>query len=106
MLRSLLGDRAPWLVRWLPVVGVLVGLGMGALLWALTGSIFFLAREGTIAIGGVLGLVGGVVARTRVGRWLLEFTEAPLQHAPDLPAEFRHVDSRVEPRPPAGWPRY
>ena len=37
-LEVLLGGRAPWLVRWLPVIGVALGLGLGGLVWLVVGS--------------------------------------------------------------------
>jgi hypothetical protein len=89
-LEILLGGRAPWLVRWLPVVGVALGLALGGLVWLLVGSEVILLRESLLALGGMVGLVVGLLERTRVGRLLLADTATPeVPH--DLPAEFAHV---------------
>jgi hypothetical protein len=95
VLRRLLGARAPRRVRWLPVVGVVAGLGTGVLVWRGLGSGFLLGREIAIAVGGLVGLAWGAVARTRVGAWLATLDRgAPA----DLPREFRDLPVRRDPR--------
>ncbi|MEN3279990.1 MAG: hypothetical protein V7607_1130 [Solirubrobacteraceae bacterium] len=88
-LETLLGGRAPWLVPWLPVVGVALGLVLGGLTWLIVGSDIVLLREAVLALGAVLGLAAGLLERTRVGRLLL--TEPRPDMPDELPAEFDHL---------------
>jgi hypothetical protein len=89
-LEILLGGRAPWLVPWLPVVGVALGFALGGLVWLAVRSEIILLREGALMLGALVGLVVGLLERTRVGRLLLAQTMTPeVPH--DLPAEFDHV---------------
>jgi hypothetical protein len=88
-LEMLLGGRAPSLVRWLPVIGVGLGLALGGLIWLVVGSEIILLRERVLALGALAGLVTGLLERTRLGRLLL--AEPPPDLPPDLPAEFDHL---------------
>ena len=88
-LETLLGGRAPWIVPWLPLVGVALGLALGGLTWLIVGSEIILLREAVLALGGVLGLLAGLLERTRVGRVVL--AESRPDMPDDLPAEFDHL---------------
>ncbi|HEX7300952.1 MAG TPA: hypothetical protein VF257_18285 [Solirubrobacteraceae bacterium] len=77
------------MVRWLPVIGVALGIAVGAVVWLVVGADVLFLREAVLALGGVLGLVAGLMERTRVGRMLL--ADPNVEVPPDLPAEFHHV---------------
>jgi hypothetical protein len=94
-LEIVLGGRAPWLVRWLPVVGVALGFAVGALLWVVIGSGVVLVREVLLVIAAGGGLIAGRLERTRIGRMLV--TDAP-ETTDDLPAEFGHLVRRFDHR--------
>jgi hypothetical protein len=94
-LEILLGGRAPWLVPWLPLVGVALGLALGALVWLVAGSRIILFREAAVALGAAFGLAVGLFERTRVGRAMLA---EPRPDVHDLPAEFDHVPRRFDHR--------
>jgi hypothetical protein len=95
-LEILLGGRMPRLVRWLPVIGVGLGLALGGLVWLVVGSEIILLREALLAFGAVAGLVVGLLERTRVGRLLL--TDPAPDLPAELPAEFDHLARRFDHR--------
>jgi hypothetical protein len=68
---------------------VVLGFASGGLVWLIVGSEVVLLREAVLALGAVLGLVAGLLERTRVGRLLL--TEPPPDLPDGLPSEFDHL---------------
>ena len=82
---------------WLPVLGVLLGLAAGALVWEVAGTRVLLVREVTLAVAAALGLALGFLGRTRLGRWLVdEVDQRPFRA--DLPREFHHLRPPRNPR--------
>jgi len=86
----LLGGRAPGLVRWLPVIGAVLGFIVGGVVWLAVGSEIVLLREVALVAGAIYGLVVGRIERTRIGQVLLSDTQPPEVPA-DLPSEFGHL---------------
>jgi uncharacterized protein YebE (UPF0316 family) len=64
-------------------------MAVGGLVWLVVGSEVVLLREAVLALGGTVGLVAGLLERTRLGRMLVEAAAHELP--PDLPSEFRDV---------------
>jgi hypothetical protein len=59
------------------------------LVWLVVGNEIVLLREALLAVGGVVGLRGGLLERTRLGRML--FIEGAAEPPPDLPSEFHDL---------------
>jgi hypothetical protein len=90
VLERLLGGLAPGLVRWLPAIGVVLGLIVGGVVWLAVGSEIVLLREAVLGAGAICGLVVGGIERTRIGKLLLADIQPPDMPA-DLPSEFGHL---------------
>ena len=83
-------------MRWLPAIGVALGFAVGGLVWIVVGSEIVLLREALLAVSAVVGLLAGLLERTRVGRLVL--TEPSPDLPAELPAEFDHLARRFNHR--------
>ncbi|WP_205695745.1 hypothetical protein [Conexibacter sp. SYSU D00693] len=83
VLERMLGDRAPWLVRWLPVAGAALGVGFGLGMAVFADVDWLIVREVSVVLGAVVGLL--------LGRTAGEHLESAISDIPasDVPERLR-----------------